>query len=211
MDKTYKEYKDEYKEIVRSISSFFNGNTKEVKAKIMSDIQESIKKEHFERCITLRDILSQIDDRSEKQHVVLDPVHSGTIVRISSTEKFWIIILVKIFEGKMTDVIREKKPKQDRSIEQMISSLESDFGEMTISQAANDTHTLFSTSMKKLKKSDTKEIDLLFNKFLESYIASTSFDMTDNLNQEMLQQIQKRYFLTQLPYHIECVDISHLS
>jgi len=132
IDKSYAEYLAEYKQIVRSISSFFEGNTREIKKKITDDIHEAIKKEHFERCARLRDILNQVDARSEKQHVVLDPNYSGLIVRITPLQNFWVIILVKIFEGKMTDVIREQKSKEERSLNQMKASLEAEFGEMNI-------------------------------------------------------------------------------
>lgn len=214
IDKSYAEYKEEYKQIVRSISSFFEGNTREIKKKITEDIHESIKKEHFERCASLRDILNQVDARSEKQHVVLDPNYSGLIVRITPLQNFWVIILVKIFEGKMTDVIREKKSKEERSFNQMKASLEADFWEMNVimndNQESNQS-TLFSKSMKKIKKSAQHEIDILLQKFLDSYIASTTFDTEDNLTQDLLWELQKRYDLTRFPYQIECVDISHLS
>lgn len=219
IDKSYTEYKEEYKQIVRSISSFFEGNTREIKKKITEDIHEAIKKEHFERCASLRDILNQVDARSEKQHVVLDPNYSGLIVRITPLQNFWVIILVKIFEGKMTDVIREKKSKEERSFNQMKASLEADFGEMNIigsKDINNETTTsqqttLISTSMKKIKKSAQQEIYILLQKFLDSYIASTTFDTEDNLTQDLLWELQKRYYLTRFPYQIECVDISHLS
>lgn len=219
IDKSYAEYKEEYKQIVRSISSFFEGNTREIKKKITEDIHEAIKKEHFERCASLRDILNQVDARSEKQHVVLDLNYSGLIVRITPLQNFWVIILVKIFEGKMTDVIREKKSKEERSFNQMKASLEADFGEMNIIEnkdinsktLISQQTTLISTSMKKIKKSAQHEIDILLQKFLDSYIASTTFDTEDNLTQDLLWELQKRYNLTRFPYQIECIDISHLS
>ncbi len=222
IDKSYAEYLAEYKQIVRSISSFFEGNTKEIKKKITDDIHEAIKKEHFERCARLRDILKQLDARSEKQHVVLDPNYSGLIVRITPLQNFWVIILVKIFEGKMTDVIRERKSKEERSFNQMKASLESDFGEMNVTLTeegrcetstlgVSSQSTLFSKSMKKIKKSAQTQIDILLQKFLDSYIASTTFDTEDNLTQDLLWELQKRYFLTTFPYQIECIDISHLS
>jgi len=65
--------------------------------------------------------------------------------------------------------------------------------------------------MKKIKKSAQTQIDILLQKFLDSYIASTTFDTEDNLTQDLLSELQKRYFLTKFPYQIECVDISHLS
>ena len=210
LDKTYAEYKDEYRNIVRSISSFFEGNTKEIKKKITDDINEAISKQHFERCANLRDILHQLDAWTEKQHVVLDPSYTGMIVRITELQNFWVIILVKIFEWKMTDVIREKKSKEERSLNQMKASLETDFWAMN-DISSWDTVTLISSSMKKIKSSDRKQINDLMTKFLDSYIASTTFDIEDNLTQDLLWELQKRYFLTTFPYQIECIDISHLS
>jgi excinuclease UvrABC nuclease subunit len=72
-------------------------------------------------------------------------------------------------------------------------------------------HTLLSQSMKKIKKSDWDQIEILLQKFLESYIASTTFDREDNLTQDLLSNLQRRYYLTTFPYQIECIDISHLS
>ena len=92
----------------------------------MTSITESIEQQHFEWCASLRDILQQIDNWTEKQHVVLDPNYTGMIVRITSLEQYWVIVMIKIFEGKMTDVIREKKSKDERSYNQMKASLEAD-------------------------------------------------------------------------------------
>lgn len=212
LDKSYSEYKEEYKQIIKSISSFFEGNTKEVKNKILTDITESIEQQHFEWCASLRDILQQIDTWTEKQHVVLDPNYTGMIVRITSLEQYWVIVMIKIFEGKMTDVIREKKSKDERSYNQMKASLEADFWTMEIKKSNTEIeHTLLSQSMKKIKKSDWDQIEVLLQKFLESYIASTTFDREDNLTQDLLSNLQRRYYLTTFPYQIECIDISHLS
>lgn len=92
----------------------------------MEDLNHSIQQEHYERCASLRDILKQIDAWTEKQHVVLDPDYNGVIIRITSLQNFWAIILIRIVEGKMTDIIRDKKPKDDRSFNQMKASLEAD-------------------------------------------------------------------------------------
>ncbi len=213
LDKSYWEYKEEYRNIVRSISSFFEGNTKEIKKKITDDINEAIQKQHFERCANLKNILVQIDAWTEKQHVVLAPNYSGMIVRITPLQNFWVIIVVKIFEWKMTDVIREKKPKEEWSLNQMKASLETDFGEMNMMIDNKETNesTFLSKNMKKIKISDRKQINELLTKFLDSYIASTTFDTEDNLTQDLLWELQKRYHINTFPYQIECIDISHLS
>ena len=219
LNESYTYYKEEYKQIIKSISSFFEGNTKEVKKKILTDINDAIVKEHFEWCASLRDILTQVDKWTEKQHVVLDPSYTWIMIRITSINSYRVIIMIKIFEWKMTDIIREKKSKDERSLNQMKASLETDFGKMVEwfpvfeKGLGEDNHdlTLFSTSLKKFKKSYLTEIDILFNKFLESYIASTTFDIEENLTQELLKTLQSRYNISNFPYQIECIDISHLS
>ena len=211
-DKSYEEYKREYKEIVKSIASFFEGNTKEVKNKILADIDEAITKEHFERCINLKNILIQIDQWTEKQHVVLAPQYAGQIIAIHELDNYWVIIMIKIFEGKITDVIREKKPKDEWSLNQMKASLEVDLKETFIIKEVEQNNTLlYSPSLKTLRKAQRKEINELLEKFLQSYIASTTFDIEENLTQDLLQTLQTRYHLTRFPYRVECVDISHFS
>ncbi|NOZ44140.1 MAG: hypothetical protein GXP45_03225 [bacterium] len=46
--------------------------------------------------------------------------------------------------------------------------------------------------------------------FLESYIAKTSFEK-ENVMNDLLAELQTRYHIKDFPYHIECIDISHLS
>ncbi len=209
IDQSYDDYVNEYKKIVQSVIQFFGGNTKEVRQTIQHDIQTAIAKEHFERCAILRDILSHIEQRTEKQHVVLSPKYSGKIIRIIQTDKSRIIIMVVLYEGKMTDVIREKKLIEEWSLSQIISSIEADFG---IMHKTEDWHTttLISQSMKKIARKEWTEVDNLLQKFTDSYIASTSFD-DDAIINDLLSELQSRYHLPRLPYHIECIDISHLA
>jgi hypothetical protein len=56
----------------------------------------------------------------------------------------------------------------------------------SVGMTKNNNITLISKSMKKIKKSAQHEIDILLQKFLDSYIASTTFDTEDNLTQDLL-------------------------
>ena len=60
-------------------------------------------------------------------------------------------------------------------------------------------------------KKEWKEIRELLEKFTQSYIASTTFHHEENLTQDLLESLQRRYHLKYFPYHVECADISHLS
>jgi len=72
MDKSYEAYLEEYKEIIKQIIYFFDGNTRSLKKNIISQIQEAIKKENFERAAKLRDIHNTIDQISQSQNVVIE-------------------------------------------------------------------------------------------------------------------------------------------
>lgn len=211
LNNTYEEYKREYREIIKSITNFFEGNTKEVKEKIIRDIDIAIQKQNFERCINLKNIIQQIDQRTEKQHVVFAPKYQWNIISITPLQNFWIIIIVKIFQWKITDVIREKKKKEERSLNQMQASLEIDLKEDFLLEKQINNTLLYSKSLNTLKKSDRKWFYELLEKFIQSYIASSTFDHEENLTQDLLTTLQNRYYINKFPYHIECIDISHFS
>ena len=83
-------------------------------------------------------------------------------------------------------------------------------GPFRVGVCQQDTYFWISNSVHKLSKHDTKEIDALMERFFDSYVISTSFE-GENLNNNVLSQLQKRYHLKHFPYRIECIDISHLS
>ena len=94
----------------------------------------------------------------------------------------------------------------------MKASLEIDFkDEFMEYKSTTDGIILASSSLKSVRKSQWKEIYELMEKFIQSYIASTIFDKDENLTQDLLTSLQKRYHLHTFPYQIECVDISHFS
>jgi len=69
---------------------------------------------------------------------------------------------------------------------------------------------LFFNKTVKLNKKNQNEIISLVNGFLESYLILESFK-DENLLNDLLLELQKRYKLKNFPYHLECIDISHFS
>ncbi len=227
MDKSYQEYKTEYKKIMKQLISFFNGNIRSITKDIEKKLQECIANQHFEYAATLRDIYLHLEQLTERQHVVLNPSLTGKIVRLTTINQHHVLIMVHIFEWKMIDIVREKYLVNDRSYNQIISACENDFGTMDIFEYHNEqfwkieknyllekkhhhTFLLVSQTMKRIKKDERSAIYELMEKFIDSYLASDSFREHSLLN-ELLQNLEKKYKLTQFPYRIECVDISHLS
>jgi excinuclease UvrABC nuclease subunit len=62
-----------------------------------------------------------------------------------------------------------------------------------------------------LGKTSTTELWKLAENFLESYIISQTLQEESTMINDMFATLQKRYGLKNIPYRIECIDISHLS
>lgn len=227
LDKSYEEYKSEYKKIINNIKLFFEWNTKSIINEIKNKINESIKEEKFEYAAILRDIFFHISQMTEQQNVVLDPHLSWKIIWVTTIETHHIIVIIHVFEWKMIDIVREKYLINDRSYNQIITACENDFWTMNIYEWYNNNVKvisdreeinskkinqilLISSTMKKIKKTSREAILILMNKFVDSYISSESFN-EDSLLNELLSNLEKKYNLKSFPYIIECIDISHLS
>lgn len=186
----------EYKKIIAQIISFFKWNTKPIEQEIKKQIDEAVKEHNFEWAAKLRDIFLHIQEWVEKQTVVIQKPITWYISRIKNIGKFNIYCVCNFYEGKLIDVILEKESIDDMDEDELQKSLEREFVPHIIDS--------------KISKSDTKEINLLIEKFFDSYIMQTSF-AGENLNNDLLSDLQSRYHLKHFPYRIECIDISHLS
>ncbi|MCF7834815.1 GIY-YIG nuclease family protein [Candidatus Gracilibacteria bacterium] len=204
---------DDYKKIINYITSFFRGDIKPIQKEILKQIDNSVQMENFERAAKLRDIYLQIENLSEAQTVVLKKQTSGYVFQIKKMGKWFVYVLLYFYEGKLIDIVRHKFHQDESDIASIVASITKDCGEFILDKDLFvDTQEIIgiSKSIKKLSKSDQKDINTLIEGFFESYIISTSFE-GDNLNNELLQNLKERYKLNNFPYHIECIDISHLS
>jgi excinuclease ABC subunit C len=61
-----------------------------------------------------------------------------------------------------------------------------------------------------LPKKHYQAVAPVIEKALDSYIVSTSWK-DESMMKELLNTLQDRYYFKAFPYHIECVDISHMS
>jgi len=224
IDKSYDEYVALYKQIVKDIVAFFEGNTKPVEKRIHTEIQEAIHKENFERAAQLRDILQHVDQHTQKQTVFVNPWLTWYVAKVVSLQNWRVFTIINVYEGKIIDVIRGKQSHTSIGWEWIQSGLEADYGKHLLYSYDGKKFVQHATMQEdsissmwlldaKLKKTLVKERNALFqflDNALDSYIASTSLQ-EENLLGECLETIQKRYDLAYFPYRIECIDISHLS
>jgi excinuclease UvrABC nuclease subunit len=61
------------------------------------------------------------------------------------------------------------------------------------------------------KQKKLKPLLHLAENFLDSYIISQSLQEESTMINDMFTTLQARYELKNVPYRIECIDISHLS
>lgn len=205
---TKQEAINEYKSIIKIIEQFFKWNTKPVEKEIKKQIQSAIDVENFERAAKLRDIYLQIENLTEKQTVVLPKGISGYICQIREMSGWFVYIVLNFYEWKLIDVIINKQNKDDLDENSITSSLESELWNL-IKIKHNKDNFIVSPKIK-INKTQSKEVVELINWFLESYLVSESFK-DENLLNDMLSEIQTKYKLKNFPYHMECIDISHLS
>ncbi len=200
--------KKEYSDIIYLIEQFFRWNTKPVEQEIKKQIQLAVQEQHFERAAKLRDIYLQIENLVEKQTVVMSKDTTGYVCQIREISGWLVYTVLNFFEWKLIDVIINKKNKEDFDENSVLSSLESELGNLEKNEI--DRSVFYHTKKIKLNKTQTNDINNLIDWFFDSYVVGESF-RDENMINGLLATLQQKYSLKNFPYQIECVDISHLS
>jgi len=198
--------KKEYSQIIKLIEQFFRWNTKPVEREIKKQIKSASKMQNFEWAASLRDTYLQIENLTEKQIVVLPKNIFWYLCQVQEISGRLVYIILNFYEWKIIDVIINKQNKDDLDENSLKSLLELEFGNLKQNNIYDKI--IFTSSSIKLNKTQTKDIIILVNGFLDSYLVSESFK-DDNLINDLLVKLQSKYFLKNFPYHMECVDISH--
>ena len=123
-----------------------------------------------------------------------------------------MVIIIIFTEGKIVDIIREKSSTSDKDIHQLKLELETEFGlkSQSIKSQSTGQQLLASKRYIRLPKNDKKSLTALHQKFLDSYITSQVFG-AESIMSDLLSDLQSRYDRDHIPYHMECIDISHMS
>lgn len=190
-------------EYPKLISNFFKWNTAPIEKKIMELINEAIENQNFERAAKLRDIYLQIWNFTEQQSVEYSKSFSWYLLQIRETGPRRTYVLLNFFEWKMIDVIRHHFEKDEIDEETMVASFSSEFWTFRFEDW------FYSTIHFPWNKEEKQRILKLFDDFFESYLLVNTIQWSWIMN-ELLQDLQDRYHLSQFPYQVECLDISHL-
>ncbi len=216
---------ESYQKIVKKIKEFFNGKTNFIKKDLFEEINKAIEKQNFERAGQLKEFYMELNDRTERQTVILNKDVSGIVWQISKinienkitdqTSKksgFYVFSISKIVDWKIIDVIRWKEFAHEIDFSTLIQNIQNEFNiKIDQKQVANwwlQDVIHFQNLNKKISSKELSEIRYFLENSVQSFIASDSFQTYSIMN-ELLQTIQNKYFLQNFPYKIECIDISH--
>ncbi len=220
--------KEDYKDIINTITSFFKWNTKPIEQEIKQQIEEAIIHENFERAAQLRDIYESLQGFVEKQNVVLPERKDWYLALVKSIGTQYIYTVLVFTKGKLMDVITSKEQHSDIEEDSLYLAIQRTFWNGEVKKQKNETYII--SKQKKLKTSLIKEevsanadggfewkqkklkpLLHLAENFLDSYIISQSLQEESTMINDMFTTLQARYELKNVPYRIECIDISHLS
>lgn len=212
-DPVIEHYQQLYARDLKLIQDFFAWNDTSIMYSLKNSINEAIEKQHFERAAKLRDIYYSLKQLTQQQTVIIDDQITGTWARIVNVETLWIIVVMSFVQGRLVDVMRFTEFTKDTDYEQLLLSLELEFGPMRelhhLWWDESKTYTYISSWMR-LTKSITSSIEQHYRHYIDSYVASTAFS-DHNIVDSLLQNIKESYNLLCYPYRIECLDISHWS
>ena len=190
-------------EYPKLITNFFKGNTKPIETKIRLLMEIAIKNQNFEWAAKLRDIYLQIWDFTEKQSVEFAKSYSWYLLQIREIGSRRTYVLLHFYEGKLIDIIRHHFEKEEIDEDTMLASFSSEFWEF------KQENGYYTTNHFSWTKEEESRVLQLFNDFFDSYLLVNTIQGGWVVN-ELLQTLQTRYHLSQFPYQIECLDISHL-
>lgn len=84
-------------------------------------------------------------------------------------------VLLHFFEGKLIDVIRDKRASEDGDFYWMLAGFESELGDMEIQTSSENSFLVCSQGLKFLK-SEQEALHTMIDGFFDSYVISASFE-----------------------------------
>lgn len=211
-----REAQNAYKDILHTITSFFQGNTTPITQEIHKQIQQASEQQNFEWAAQLRDIYLSLQWFVEKQDVVLNKNQDGYLALIKTIGTQYLYTVLVFAQGKLIDVITSKQQTSDIDADSLEMAIKRTFWEGESQKDGPERRIIWLS--KKINKKIAIEKDekilkplrILAQNFLESYIITQTLQEDTQLINEIFQTLKTRYHLKNIPYRIECIDISHI-
>ena len=208
-DATFQSWRQSSRYMIQLIVDFFNGETNKILTHITREIDNCIINQNFEYAAKLRDIYRNMDALTTKQSVIVSPSIHGAFYLLKDMGKYRVYCIVTFQQGKMVDILRFKEEQDETSASQIQMQIELEYGacyDLTTSEMSGS---MMGTS-NQIQSEDLLSIYTQCSRFIENFIISDS-RQTNSVMNDILAQLQTRYWLSTYPYRIECMDISHFS
>ncbi|MBC2011622.1 excinuclease ABC subunit C [Listeria marthii] len=88
-----------YENQIRKISRFLEGDIKDVKDKLTTEMQEAIEKLEFERAAELRDKMQAINETIEKQHIIFPGLKNRDIIGCYQQDNYLSVFVFFVRNG----------------------------------------------------------------------------------------------------------------
>ncbi|MFX1280238.1 MAG: excinuclease ABC subunit UvrC [Promethearchaeota archaeon] len=125
--------KEEYRDNIKKIELFLNGETSELKKQIEEKMQIAAKNQEFEIAAIWRDKLEDIDHATDDQHVFLDYVSNKDIIGYYNKGYFMAMVIIHIREGRIINKssfdfdLREKLVRKSEIFSSILEQYYQDF------------------------------------------------------------------------------------
>lgn len=196
--------KKDYNSDVEVAKAFLSGNIKNIIYKLYEKLKQFSEKMMFEKAATVRDQIKALETVIKKQDIVGLDIDEADVFYITETDIYLIVVRGFMVVGKEKLNIQGRP---DNTINFLIEYYErgSFIPKNIIVNKSLEDEELFIRWLREFKNCDVElshSIPLKLNNFIERNIPVVNLTQT--------KQIFSSVFGFELPYRIECFDISHL-
>lgn len=127
---------------------------------------------------------------------------------IRSSGDQYIICILKCWKGKIVDIIRFHQDQSEQDFDSLVAQISREFA--PIVRSGHQTQDYIASTFNRQKSQTCVDaFSKLMSNAIDSHIYA-QIHQDSTLVNTILQSLQKKYQLSCYPYHIECIDISHL-
>ena len=224
--------RDEYREIIKNIISFFNGNIKELSEYLDMKMRKFSKDKKYEEALKYKNKIELLESIVDKQYMRTEEVGEIETVNVYLYDTVAVINLFnikngvllnkknyiiqlndsKIFYNAFNDDATEELYKQN-ILEEFIEQYCASFLDFSVKKTFvlfndeyidRDIFKAFNIEIRKFKNDNEKRLLELGEENSVSYINK------DQINSKVLEKIKDKLELNKIPKRIECFDISNI-
>ncbi|MEW6077799.1 MAG: excinuclease ABC subunit UvrC [Thermodesulfobacteriota bacterium] len=217
---------DEYRGIVQEVVLFLKGRRADLVAKIRGEMLQAARCQDFEQAARLRDKMFAVEKTLEKQVAVTTDFADRDVIGFAENERFSVFALLHVRGGFLVgtgsfvfDRPMTPEPETVSSFVLQYYEKNSVVPEEILTAVSPADPDLVAASLSEFRG---KKVELIYPKrgekkrLVEMAAENAGKELTDRMAQlesgrQVLERLQKKLHLSDLPEVIECFDNSHLA